>query len=163
MNWALATPEIVLAVCAMAILVFGVLRKPDPAFLCTMLALGALVLAGVLVLGSEVGSAYRGLFVVDGFSATHHHLPGHCGLTAGEQPIPEPAMMRAINELALQWTRYTDSATTFADLDDLLTLLRPRMIAPAHGAVIDQPDAMIPLIKRAMCGQDDIPLSQAAE
>ena len=69
MNWALAAPEIVLAVCAMAILVFGVLRKPDPAFLCTMLSLGALVLAGVLVLGSDAGSAYRGLFVVDGFAS----------------------------------------------------------------------------------------------
>ena len=105
----------------------------------------------------------RILFVVDGFSATHHHLPGHCGLTAGEQPIPEPAMMRAINELALQWTRYTDSVTTFADLDELLAVLRPRLIAPAHGAVIDQPDVMIPLMKRAMCGQDETPLRQAAE
>ena len=40
----------------------------------------------------------RILFVADGFSATHHHVPGHCGLTAGEQPIPDPQMMRIINE-----------------------------------------------------------------
>ncbi len=69
MNWNLALPEIVLAVCAMLILVFGVLRKPDPAFTCTMLSLGALALAGVLVLAAPTGSAYRGLFVVDGFGS----------------------------------------------------------------------------------------------
>ncbi len=67
MNWILALPEIVLALCAMAILIFGVLRKEDPAFICTMLALGSLLLAGVLVLASPLGSGYRGLFVMDGF------------------------------------------------------------------------------------------------
>jgi len=67
MNWSLALPEIVLSLCAMAILIFGVLRKPDPAFICTMLALGALMLAGVLAVSAPYGSAYRGLFVVDGF------------------------------------------------------------------------------------------------
>ena len=69
MNWTLALPEIVLAGCAMAILVFGVLRKPDPAFICTMLAVGALILAGVLVMAAPLGAAYRGLFVVDGFAS----------------------------------------------------------------------------------------------
>ncbi len=68
MNWTLALPEITLAVSAMGILLFGVSRKPDPAFVCTMLALGALLLASVLVLAAPLGSAYRGLFVVDGFS-----------------------------------------------------------------------------------------------
>ena len=67
MNWTLALPEIVLALCAMAILIFGVLRKPDPAFLCTMLSLGALMVTGVLVVSAPPGSAYNGLFVVDGF------------------------------------------------------------------------------------------------
>ncbi len=67
MNWGSAAPEIVLAVCAMAILVFGVLKKPDPAVFCTMLSLAALMLAGVVALSTPYGSAYRGLFVVDGF------------------------------------------------------------------------------------------------
>ncbi len=71
-------------------------------------------------------------------------------------------MMKIINELALQWTRYTDAATTFADLDELLTLLRPRFIAPAHGAVIDRSDLMIPLMKRAMCGEEAGALDRAA-
>ena len=68
MNWTLALPELSLAVAAMGILLFGVGRKPDPAFSCTMLAVGALLLAAVLVLAAPAGSAYRGLFVVDGFS-----------------------------------------------------------------------------------------------
>ncbi len=68
MNWILALPEIALSCAAMAILIFGVLRKPDPAFFCTMLALAALVLAGTLVLSAPQGGAYRGLFVVDGFA-----------------------------------------------------------------------------------------------
>src|SRR6185437_2669126 len=104
----------------------------------------------------------RVLFVADGFSATHHHLPGHCGLTAGEQSIPSPQMMRTINELALQWTRYTDASTTFAELEAILALLRPRLIAPAHGAVIDQPEVMIPRILEAMRPSDRPDLGCAA-
>ena len=92
----------------------------------------------------------RILFVADGFSATHHHKPGHCGLTAGEQPVPDAEMMRTINELALQWTRYTDARFTFDQLDTLLSLLEPCIIAPAHGAVIDQPAVMLPFIKEGM-------------
>ena len=67
-NWTLAVPEIVLACCAMLILIFGVLQKKNPAFTCTMLALGALVLAGVMLLGTHQGVAFNGLFVVDGFA-----------------------------------------------------------------------------------------------
>ena len=29
-------------------------------------------------------------------------------------------------------------------------MLRPRMIAPAHGSIIDTPDGTIPLIKQGM-------------
>ena len=68
MNWGIALPEIVLACCAMGILLFGVLRKSDATFACTMLAVGALVLAGALVLSVEPGSGYHGLFVVDPFA-----------------------------------------------------------------------------------------------
>ena len=68
MNWAVALPEIVLALSAMGILIFGVLQKKDAAFPCTMLAVGALVLTGALVLSGTAGSGYRGLFVVDPFA-----------------------------------------------------------------------------------------------
>ena len=67
-NWTLALPEIVLACCAMAILVFGVLQKKDSTFVCTMLGLGALAVTAMMVMASGEGGGYRGLFVVDGFA-----------------------------------------------------------------------------------------------
>ena len=49
LNWALALPEIVLACCGMAILVIGVLRKTDATQICSMLTLGAFLVAAMLV------------------------------------------------------------------------------------------------------------------
>lgn len=92
----------------------------------------------------------RILFVADGFSLTHHHTPGHCGLKASELATPAIETMQVLNELALQWTRYTDSTKTFRQLDTLFEILQPRFIAPAHGSVIDSPELMLPLIKRGM-------------
>ncbi len=69
MNWTLALPEIVLALSAMAILIFGVLWKANnPAFTCSMLGLGALVLTAALVVTAPLGTAYAGLFSVDHFA-----------------------------------------------------------------------------------------------
>jgi NADH-quinone oxidoreductase subunit N len=68
MHWALAAPEIVLALCGMAILVFGVLRRTDSTLPCTMLVMGAFLLTAILVVASPQGSAYNGLFVVDNFA-----------------------------------------------------------------------------------------------
>ena len=95
-------------------------------------------------------SGDRALFVADGFSLTHHHTPGHCGLKTSELPPPELQTMQVLNELALQWTRYTDATRTFRQLDTLLDILQPRFIAPAHGSVIDRPLELLPLIKRGM-------------
>jgi NADH-quinone oxidoreductase subunit N len=69
MNWNLAIPELVLALCAMGILLFGVLRRQDSAFLCTMLALAALLVSGILVLGTDAGVAFEGQYSADAFSA----------------------------------------------------------------------------------------------
>ena len=68
MNWAVALPEIVLALSAMGILIFGVLQKGNATFSCTMLAIGALVLTGALVMSGGSGAGYNGLFVVDPFA-----------------------------------------------------------------------------------------------
>lgn len=68
MNWTIALPEIVLSVCGMAILILGVLRRPDGEFVCSMLSFGALLLAAVLVISRSGGPGYEGLFVVDPFS-----------------------------------------------------------------------------------------------
>ncbi len=69
MNWAIALPEIALAVVAMAILVFGVLRRDDTFFLSSMFALGGFLLAALLVLTSARGVGYQGQFTSDAFSA----------------------------------------------------------------------------------------------
>jgi NADH-quinone oxidoreductase subunit N len=69
MNWAIALPEIALAVVAMAILIFGVLRRDDTFFLSSMFALGGFLLAALLVLTSARGVGYHGQFTSDAFSA----------------------------------------------------------------------------------------------
>ena len=53
----------------MAILVIGVLRKTDATQICSMLTLGAFLVAAMLVVTSGTGSAYHGQFVVDPFSS----------------------------------------------------------------------------------------------
>ena len=68
MNWTLALPEIALSLSGMGILLFGVMRKEDSSFLSGMLAIGALLLAGVLMTATGAGHAYDGQFVVDPFS-----------------------------------------------------------------------------------------------
>jgi NADH-quinone oxidoreductase subunit N len=68
MNWTLALPEIVLAVIGLAILVFGVLRKQDNVLLCTMLAIGGFLVAGVLVLNGGQGVGFNGQFIADPFA-----------------------------------------------------------------------------------------------
>lgn len=92
----------------------------------------------------------RMLFVADGFALTHHHPPNHCGLTAGEMPIPDTKMLQMVTEITLQWTRYTDTRQTFSSLDSLLKALQPKFIAPAHGPVIDCLERMMPVIKAGM-------------
>ena len=68
MNWALAVPEIVLAVCAMTILIVGVLQKRDAGALCTMAAIAACAVVGVLVTNTATAVGYDGLFISDAFS-----------------------------------------------------------------------------------------------
>ncbi|MDB5412381.1 MAG: NADH-quinone oxidoreductase subunit [Rubritepida sp.] len=69
MNWNLALPELVLALCGLAILLFGVIPKRDMTFPCTMAVIGAFLVTGVLVLGQNEGTAFGGQYVADDFSA----------------------------------------------------------------------------------------------
>jgi NADH-quinone oxidoreductase subunit N len=69
MNWTLAIPELVLVLCAMAILLFGVIRKQDSAFLCTMLSLGAMLISAILVVSGQYGIGFLGQYSADPFSA----------------------------------------------------------------------------------------------
>ena len=69
MNWTLALPEIVLSVCGLAILLFGVARTTgNPAVPCTLLTIAAMVLAGFLVLVAPDGVGYHRVFVGDSFA-----------------------------------------------------------------------------------------------
>jgi len=68
MNWTLALPEIVLALAGLGILAGGVIPKRDTSFASTMAALGAFLLAGVLVLAQPDGAAFNGQYVSDGFA-----------------------------------------------------------------------------------------------
>src|ERR687898_2499098 len=69
MSWTLAMPEIVLAVAGLVILAVGVFPKRDTFFPASMAVVGALILAAVLVLGQEEGTAFGGQYVADGFSS----------------------------------------------------------------------------------------------
>jgi NADH-quinone oxidoreductase subunit N len=69
MSWTLATPEIVLAVAGLVILAVGVFPKRDTFFPSTMAVIGALLLAAVLVLGQEEGTAFGGQYVSDSYSS----------------------------------------------------------------------------------------------
>nr|WP_314072115.1 NADH-quinone oxidoreductase subunit NuoN [uncultured Roseococcus sp.] len=69
MNWTLALPELVLSVCGLAILVFGVIPKKDTSLACTMAVIAAFVGTGVLILSQQKGTAFGGQYVADDFSA----------------------------------------------------------------------------------------------
>jgi NADH-quinone oxidoreductase subunit N len=68
MNWIVALPELALACCGMGILMIGVLIRRDTFQLCSMLAIGALLLTGFLVLSVPFGVGYAGQFSNDAFS-----------------------------------------------------------------------------------------------
>ncbi len=68
MNWTVVLPELVLSLAGLAILVIGVLRKPDGTPLAAMLTLGAFMVTGLLVLTRPDGVGFYGQFLVDPFA-----------------------------------------------------------------------------------------------
>ena len=68
MNWTLATPELVLALSGMGILIWGVFQKGDCFRAASMLAVGALLLTSVLVMSGLSGIAFHGMFLADSFT-----------------------------------------------------------------------------------------------
>ena len=68
MNWSLALPEIVLAICALAILIAGVMQRRDTTLLCTMGAIAACLVTAVLVTGAPTALGFGGFFVSDAFA-----------------------------------------------------------------------------------------------
>lgn len=94
------------------------------------------------------------LFVADAFAYSHQapiddderptHSPGECTCLASELGgAPGPEQVVWITRAALYWTRFV-KLELFRD--SLLKLLRDRptrIVAPAHGAVIDDPDSIL--------------------
>ena len=74
MNWGLAMPEVALACLGMAILIFGVLYKPNSAPLATMFTIGALLVTGFLVWTGPNGIGFSGQFTSDAFSTFNNEL-----------------------------------------------------------------------------------------
>ena len=68
MNWSLALPELVLALATLVMIVAGVIPRRDPTFPITMGAMGAMLLAAILVIGQPDGAAFGGQYVADAFS-----------------------------------------------------------------------------------------------
>jgi flavorubredoxin len=90
------------------------------------------------------------LFVSDAYAAIHHHNPGECGLMTSERPLPGIDLVRMLSKLTLQWSAFFDITKTFPQMDLLLDVLQPKMIAPAHGTVIDRPEVMTAMVKEAV-------------
>lgn len=92
----------------------------------------------------------RVLFVADGCSYLHYHLSGACDHLTSEHEPPDLQLIRFFNERALHWTNYVDTSVTFPEIDELLEDLNVRMVATAHGGIIDTLDEIMPLIKKSM-------------
>ncbi|HYZ47517.1 MAG TPA: MBL fold metallo-hydrolase [Sphingomonas sp.] len=104
----------------------------------------------------------RTLFVADAFAYLHYHEADRCDHLISEQPLPAVEMIKYFNERAMYWTRFTDTERSFADIDEMLAVLRPKLIATAHGGVIDATEAMLPLVKQGMTVRAPRILAQAS-
>lgn len=105
------------------------------------------------------------LFVSDAYAAIHYHRPGECRLMTSEQPLPDIDLVRMLSKLTLQWSAFFDITRTFRQIDTLLDTLKPKMIAPAHGTVIDRPEIMTAMVKEAVStsGHPTVLLNKAAK
>lgn len=90
------------------------------------------------------------LYSSDAFGFLHPHSAGQCDLLMSEQPLPNLELAQFFNTAALHWTQYTDVPATYADIDEIISRTKPKMIAPAHGALIDDVEAVVPFFKESM-------------
>lgn len=99
------------------------------------------------------------LFVCDGFSFSHTpsedgeealHRPGECALTTSEM-LEDVNVEQAsfILQRALYWSRFVDAEVLFRKIERLLERYPAKLIAPAHGNVIDNIEQVFPTIRKA--------------
>jgi flavorubredoxin len=105
----------------------------------------------------------RILFVSDGFSFSHDvpgeqldvhddpvHLPDECAMTTSEI-ASGVNLERAsfILQRALYWSRFVDEKVLFGRIQKVIEEYPPRLIAPAHGNIIDDINIVYPIIREA--------------
>ncbi len=83
------------------------------------------------------------LFVSDGL-AHEHHRPDECGRTTDELPeLPAPDNFALYNDRAFYWSRYVDMGIYFDRLRGFLRDNPVTLMAPAHGTIITNLNAVI--------------------
>lgn len=107
-------------------------------------------------------SSQQILFVADGFAYSHGaqpeeaadagplHESGECRLFSSELKQPPSAEAAAYTTRnAVYWSRYVDVSPIFNRFDEFLDRNIVKLIAPAHGGVIDDLEATVNIIRRA--------------
>jgi hypothetical protein len=104
-------------------------------------------------------SSRRVIFVSDGFAYSHYpgdddsepyHLVGECWFTSSELPSLSLGQFTWQLRHALTWSKYTDGRANLQALEKLLRSDCPSdVLAPTHGNVIDDINAILPVMKDA--------------
>jgi hypothetical protein len=100
------------------------------------------------------------MFTADGFAVSHRppledddrptHSPGECDLVVTELPkVPEADQIVWITRAALYWTRFIRLDPFRRQFEALMDEYPTRIVAPAHGAVIDDM-AILPRVWTAL-------------
>lgn len=78
------------------------------------------------------------------------HRPGECALLTSELHHP-PALDLAthLTKSSLFWSRFVDIGPYFERFDALLERYPARLLAPAHGSVVDDLDIIMPVMREA--------------
>jgi Metallo-beta-lactamase superfamily len=98
------------------------------------------------------------LFSSDGLGYTHYppndgdavHLPNECSFFSSELPKPPDVVHTGyLTRSALSWTRYVDMEPVFERVFEIMREYPVRLVAPAHGNVIDVQADVMPVIQEA--------------
>lgn len=91
------------------------------------------------------------LFVGDAYPYTHEHEGDQCGLYSTELPTPiRPEDTSTVISRALNWARHVDATPIIDKLRAWLAAHPVRIIAPAHGGVIVNPEEITDVFERGL-------------
>lgn len=90
------------------------------------------------------------LFVSDAFGFSHYS-EAQCAAMTDELPFrPSVEDTRMVLDLALYWSRFADNHGLVTGLRQMLADYPPRMICPAHGNVVTDPDQFLRLFETSL-------------